>query len=158
MKSTTTAVRRLLICVLLPTVPVVATAQGGAPVVPPPVVVRVPKYDADVTFARGATGVTAPQRERLGRMVSLLTIQCEAQNWYVDGHADAGEVKNDGGNRLALDRASGVVELLAVYGVRRESICVRGKGSRQPVVQPPDTRNARVEIMGICDMRPVHCP
>lgn len=157
----TTALRRLACALLLLlTVPVVATAQSGASVVPPLVVVRVPKYDADVTFAPGATGITAPQRERLGRMVSLLAIQCEAQNWHVDGHANAAEVKHhpDGGNRLALDRASNVADLLVHYGVQRESICLVSRGSRHPAVQPPDIRNARVEIMGICDMRPVRCP
>lgn len=160
--NTRTTARRLLACalLLLPTVPLVATAQGGAPDVPLPVIVRVPKFNADVTFAPGATGITAPQREMLGRMVSRLAMQCEAQNWYVDGYADAGEVKHhpDGGNRLALDRASNVADLLVLYGVQRESICLVSRGSRHPAVQPPDIRNARVEIMGICDMRPVRCP
>ncbi len=66
---------------------------------------------------------------------------------HVAGHADKTGAEA-GNEQLALRRADVVAKYIVDRGVPREHICVRGKGSRLPLipVQGAEPQNRRVEV------------
>lgn len=99
-------------------------------------------------FEFGTNTLTAESRALLPRLRSEL-LALPAGEAVVIGHTDrVGGV--DFNDRLSLQRAGTVRDLLVAAGIPREAISVVGRGERQPVVITADgvaePRNRRVEI------------
>ena len=101
-----------------------------------------------VTFRPNANTLTPETLPVLQQVREALATQPGGE-LVVIGHTDnVGSAElND---RLSLDRAQKVADLLAGMGVARELISVQARGMREPLVEvPPQTdepRNRRVEI------------
>ena len=101
-----------------------------------------------LNFEFGTDILTARSRD-LAAGIQRDLQQFPAPEVVLIGHTDAvGEATfND---KLSIDRANRVRDILVAYGISREGIQVFGRGSREPLVPTrpgvPEPRNRRVEI------------
>jgi outer membrane protein OmpA-like peptidoglycan-associated protein len=101
-----------------------------------------------LNFEFGSDRLTAQSRAMLSGIQADLR-QFPAPEVVVAGHTDA---VGDGGfnDRLSLDRANRVRDILIAAGIPREQIQTVGRGAREPLVAAkpgvPEPRNRRVEI------------
>jgi outer membrane protein OmpA-like peptidoglycan-associated protein len=99
-------------------------------------------------FEFGSDRLTAQSRALVPGIQSELK-RFAAPEVVVSGHTDAvgDPTYND---KLSLDRANRVRDILVAAGIPREQIAVVGRGAREPVVAArpgaPEPRNRRVEI------------
>lgn len=101
-----------------------------------------------VYFEPGTTALTAESRRLLPRLRDEVAA-LPAGEAVVIGHTDrVGSVEAN--DRLSLQRAAAVRELLVAAGVPADTISIVGRGEREPVVVTADeqaeARNHRVEI------------
>lgn len=116
-------------------------------------------WDSDVHFELKASRTTAEARARLPEMVDIaervkLHHCCPDVLWSLHAHVDRTEVPPDAVEGLAQMRAEYVQTLLTDLGVPKNRICARSFGARQPILAPPNKKNARVEIHSQCDRPP----
>ncbi len=110
----------------------------------PPSVLSFPLY-----FLPNSTQLTSESERKLEEML-LLFGQRPGVEVDVVGHTDTtgDEPTND---RVSLDRANAIAELLVARGVARELITAVGRGESDPAVRTDDgvdePRNRRVELV-----------
>jgi outer membrane protein OmpA-like peptidoglycan-associated protein len=102
-----------------------------------------------VYFREGSDELTAESRAELDKILGELKRR-PAPEVLVIGHTDAvgGAAFND---KLSLQRADRVRELLVAVGIPPDRIQMAGRGKREPLVpsdeKSPEPRNRRVEIV-----------
>lgn len=110
----------------------------------------------DVFFS--PLGVAAPASERAS--VGLLKqradeiaqdkVCCPVVGWWIDGHADPREASKEQAEQLSQARTGYIRRLVVGLGVPAANICMRAYGARQPVAEPPNPKNIRVEMVVSC--------
>jgi outer membrane protein OmpA-like peptidoglycan-associated protein len=98
-------------------------------------------------FREGSDELTPDSRAQLDKILGELKGR-PAPEVIVIGHTDAiGSAAFN--NRLSLQRADRVRELLESVGIAADRIQVSGRGKREPLVpsESPEPRNRRVEIV-----------
>ena len=99
-------------------------------------------------FERGGTELTAESRALLPRILELARTR-PAVDMSVIGHTDT-QGAADVNERLALQRATAIAELLRQQGLSLAALVVESHGERNPLVPTGDNveepRNRRVEI------------
>jgi len=102
--------------------------------------------DSDVLFAFGSAELKPEGQRQIEQYVPL--IKARGQTWVeVVGHTDRiGDRRlND---RLSLERAESVRQLLIANGLNPDRVRARGLGSRNPVVECPDqARQALIDCL-----------
>lgn len=99
-------------------------------------------------FERGGTELTAESRALLPRILELARTR-PAVDMSVIGHTDT-QGAADVNERLALQRANAIAEMLRQQGLHLAALVVESHGERNLLVPTPDNveepRNRRVEI------------
>ncbi len=99
-------------------------------------------------FERGGTELTAESRALLPRILELARTR-PGVDMSVIGHTDT-QGSADVNERLALQRATAIAELLKRQGLDLAALSIESHGERNPLVPTPDNvdepRNRRVEI------------
>jgi outer membrane protein OmpA-like peptidoglycan-associated protein len=100
-------------------------------------------------FSTGSTDVTLDSQSTLAALFAEVA-QRQAVEVQVTGHTDrvGTDARND---RLSLERAQAVREMLLQRGLKASFIRAVGRGEREPLVPTPDEqpepRNRRVEVI-----------
>jgi outer membrane protein OmpA-like peptidoglycan-associated protein len=100
-------------------------------------------------FSTGSSEVTAESRPVLEALFAEVAKR-QAVEVQVTGHTDrvGAEVDND---RLSLERAQTVRDMLVQRGLKASFIRAVGRGAREPLVptsaQQPEPKNRRVEVI-----------
>ena len=116
-------------------------------------------WDSDIHFEPKASRTTAEGRAHLTQIADIaervkLHQCCPDVLWSLRAHVDPTEVPPNAVEVLAKMRADYVQSLLINFGVPKNRICSRSLGARQPILAPPNKKNARVEVHVQCDRPP----
>jgi len=115
---------------------------GEALAAQPPIVMSFTLY-----FSTASTEVT-PESQQILEALFAEVAKREAVEVQVTGHTDRAETD---ANRLSLERAQAVQEMLVQRGLKTNFIRAVGRGEREPLVPTPagqpEPRNRRVEVI-----------
>ena len=103
---------------------------------------------SDIHFEFKASRTTAEGRAHLVQQADIAERVsshpcCPAVLWSLRAHVDPTEVPPNAVEVLAKMRADYVQSLLIDFGVPKNRICARSLGARQPILAPPNKKNAR---------------
>jgi outer membrane protein OmpA-like peptidoglycan-associated protein len=114
------------------------------------------RFNTDVHFEHTSTTPSSTQLQRLTDDVNKVrkSAACPLEKVIAVGHADMGEGNQQVTQELSMKRVLYIEQFLIDEGIPATHIIIDNRGATEPVANPPDQRNARVELEFIVSAYP----